>query len=147
MAIGPKFAGMGKVQHLFIKPAHKSPMESRREVVVSKYGLEGDVSNGSRSRQILLLEKETLAAFGVAPGALRENITTAGFTLAGLTPGSLIHIGPVTLAVTMDCGPCSQVEAVQPGLQAKIEGRRGTLARVVKEGRIVLGDEISVEKK
>jgi len=44
----------------------------------------------------------------------------------------------------MDCAPCDFINSVQPGLREKLRGRRGTLARVVADGTIRVGDPIGL---
>jgi MOSC domain-containing protein YiiM len=44
----------------------------------------------------------------------------------------------------MDCAPCGFVDSVQSGLRAKLQGRRGMLARVLEGGAIRLGDVVRV---
>ena len=64
----------GKIQNLYIKPKHGAPMEEVSEVAaVDGMGLNGDTSFGRSKRQVLLIEQETLAEFGLVPGQLREN--------------------------------------------------------------------------
>ena len=40
----------------------------------------------------------------------------------------------------------AQIEALRPGLQAAMQGRRGTLCRVVRGGLMKRGDEIVVSR-
>lgn len=136
----------GRVAALFLSPGHGERMQARAEVRARKdHGLEGDAhARPGGSRQVLLLEAETLAEFGLAPGELKENITTAGVSLAQLTAGSRLRLGEALLEVTLDCAPCAFVDAVQPGLQEKIRGRRGLLARVIAGGQIRVGDAIEI---
>ena len=120
-------------------------MEPQQEIEIIHHGIRGDANRGSHRRQILLLEEETLEAFDVQPGALRENIVTAGVTLAGLHRGSVIQVGEAVLEVTADCAPCSLVDDVRAGLKEQMRGRRGTLTRVVRGGQVKLGDPVSLD--
>lgn len=136
----------GRVVALFLSPRHGGRMQACDNVRAREdHGLEGDAhARTGGSRQVLLLEAETLAEFGVAPGELKENITTAGISLAGLRPGSRLELGEAVLEITMECAPCTFVDAVQPSLQEKIRGRRGLLARVIAAGRVRVGDAIEI---
>ena len=112
---------------------------------VADFGLEGDrhARAGSR-RQVLLVEKETLDALGLAPGIVRENITTQGANLMGLAPGRRLHLGrDVVLEITGTCDPCHRLDEVRDGLSQEIADRRGINARVVAGGSIRVGDSIA----
>ena len=121
-------------------------MESRSQVAArADLGLEGDAhSRPGSKRQVLLIESETLREFSVAPGALKENITTAGIPLAALGAGSRLRVGEVVLEITMACAPCAFVDSVQAGLRPRLQGRRGTLARVLEGGSVRVGDAVRV---
>ena len=102
-------------------------------------GLQGDVAYGKNRRQILLIEKETLEEFELEPGILRENGVTEGIVLAGLPAGTRVHVGEALLEVTMDCEPCPYLETIRVGLERAMDGRRGTLFKVIEGGPIHLG--------
>lgn len=135
-----------RVVALFAMPRHGQPMESRGQVAArADFGLEGDAhARPGSKRQVLLIESETLEEFSVAPGALKENITTAGIPLAALAPGSRLRVGDVLLEITMECAPCAFVDSVQAGLRTRLQGRRGTLARVLEGGSVRAGDAVRV---
>ena len=95
-----------------------------------------------RSRQILLLDRETLEAMQLTPGILRENITTDGLNVNSLAIGQQLRIGDARLEVTMVCTPCNQMGRIRPGLRKELWGRRGMLCRVLEGGIIRPGDPI-----
>ena len=135
----------GRIQNLYLKTAHKQPMKAVDTAQAKgSMGLVGDVSFGRSKRQVLLIEKETLDEFGLAPGEVRENVTVSGVTLSGLPAGSLLQLGEALLEVTGDCHPCQFLEDVRPGLQNDMDGRRGILARILEGGTIRVGDVISI---
>lgn len=135
-----------RVVAIFLSPRHGLPMKAYAEAQAKEnHGLEGDAhARPDSPRQVLLLEAEALQEFGVAPGALKENIVTEGIEVAGLRPGTRLRVGEALLEVTMDCAPCAFVDSVQAGLRERIRGRRGTLARVVQTGTVRLGDPVKV---
>ncbi len=111
---------------------------------VAGRGLAGDVSLGRQVRQVLLIEKETLDQYGLAPGQVRENIVVEGIRLAGLAPGVRVQLGQVMAEVTGDCAPCEDlIGAIRPGLVEEITGRRGTFVRVLEDGEVRVGDQVS----
>lgn len=137
-----------QVVSLQICPAHRSPMEMKQVLrAIEDLGLEGDrhASAGS-TRQVLLMDEETLAAFGLAPGAVKENITTRGIAFKTLTPGMRLRIGCVLLEITKSCTPCSRMDEIRPGLRTALEGQRGMLARVLEGGELQVGDAIIIER-
>jgi MOSC domain-containing protein YiiM len=78
----------------------------------------------------------------LAPGILRENITTDGINVNGLAPGQKLRVGEARLEVSAACGPCDLMEKIRPGLRRELYGRRGVLCRVVEGGIIRRGDTI-----
>jgi len=110
-------------------------------------GLEGCAhARPQGKRQVLLMDRETLDFFGLAPGIVRENVTTNGLDVNGLAIGQRLQIGEVELQASAVCDPCEQIEALRSGLQAAMQGRRGMLCRVVRGGLMKRGDEIVVRQ-
>jgi len=133
------------ITRLFLKPKHDQPMQAVLTATAeSNKGLAGDIHHGVKKRQVLFVEKETLDEFGLAPGQVRENVTVAGVKLAGLPAGTRLQVGDVIFEVTDDCAPCDYIESLRPGLRTAIEGRRGTLCRVLSGGEVKVGDEVRV---
>ena len=139
---------MSEILHLFQCLAHGEPMREFEEVsAVENKGFQDCIHGRSGStRQILLMDLETLEEFGIAPGRVRENITTRGITLETLPLGERLRAGEALLEVTKPCEPCHQMDEIRQGLQEALRGRRGLLCRVVESGRIRRGDRIEIEK-
>jgi len=135
---------MASVHNLFRAPKKHVPMEELREArILADFGLEGCAhAQPTSSRQILLLDRETLEAMELQPGILRENITTEGLNVNSLEIGQRLRMGKAMLEVTMVCTPCNQMERIRPGLRKELWGRRGMLCRVLEGGVIRLGDLI-----
>jgi len=135
-----------RVIALFVSPLKGQPMESRQEVLARvSHGFDGCAhARPGGSRQVLLLDSETLQEFSVAPGALKENITTVGLDIPGLASGTRLRLGEALLEITKLCTPCAFVDSVQPGLREKLQTRRGMLARVLEGGPIRVGDAIRI---
>jgi len=139
---------VSEVLHLFQCLAHGEPMrESDEALAVENKGFK-DCLHGRHgsNRQILLMDRETLEEFGIAPGRARENITTRGIVLETLLSGQRLRIGEALLQVTIPCTPCDQMDEIRQGLQEAMRGRRGVLCRVVEPGRIRRGDHIEIEE-
>jgi len=92
-----------------------------------------------RKRQVLLVDRETL---DLTPGIIRENITTDGLNVNSLQIGQLLRVAEARLEVSAVCTPCDPREAIRPGLQKELWGRRGMLCRVLEGGMIRRGDFI-----
>jgi len=95
-------------------------------------------------RQVLLIDVETLQEFGLAPGMVRENLTTVGLPLREIRPGQTLRVGAALLQMTLECEPCFRMDEIREGLQAELQGRRGILCRVIEGGTIHAGDSIEV---
>ena len=131
---------------------HKEPMNVVQTVkMIEDYGIEGDRHAGrggqENSRQVLLMDRETLDEFDLSDGEVRENVTTSGIDITKLEQGQRLSVGDVELEITEDCAPCSRIEEIRPGLQEQLEGRRGVLARVLQTGSVSVGDGIGVLAK
>lgn len=93
-------------------------------------------------RQVLLMDMETLEAMYLAPGMIRENITTEGLDVNGLAPGQILVASDVEIEVSAVCEPCELMEKIRTGLMDELRGRRGMLCRVRRGGILKRGDRI-----
>lgn len=141
-----------RVVALYLKRAHRGPMDPVREATaVVGQGLEGSVGR-SRRRQVTLLELEnwqrSTAQVGsdADPSRRRANVVVSGIALAR-TRGRVLRIGDVRLAVGGELTPCERIDDVQPGLQAALrpDWRAGVFAQVLTGGVIRAGDAIEWE--
>mgnify|MGYP001362430558 CR=1 FL=1 len=136
-----------RVVSVQIAPAYRAPMEFLGAAEVrANWGLVGDHhARPDSSRQVLLVEAETLERLGLKPGDVRENLTVQGLDLIALGGGSRLRVGDeVELEITKYCAPCGRLEEIRPGLIREIAGRRGMLARVVQGGTVKPGDAVTV---
>ena len=114
---------------------------------ISGMGLEGDRSCSTENvRQVLFMDKETLDRMELAPGQIKENITTQGLDLTQAKAGQVFLLGEdVTMEVVGECEPCSKMDAIKPGLREELDGRRGMLAKVINGGAFKVGDTVRIE--
>ena len=136
---------MAKILHIFRAPKKRLPMEEIEEAqVITNVGLDGcaHARPGGGPRQVLLVDRETLEAMELAPGIVRENITTDGIDVNSLAQNQELRIGEVRMEVSEICHPCDQLEKIRPGLRREMRGRRGMLCRVLEGGMIRRGDTI-----
>ena len=142
--------------------------------LVADWGVQGDAHGGvtvqhrsrvakdptkANLRQVHLLPCELFEAlrvrgFVVAPGAMGENITTAGVELLALPADAELHLGAAAvLRVTGLRNPCRQIDDFQRGLMAAVLDRAadgalirkaGVMAVVVRGGVVAAGDTVRV---
>jgi MOSC domain-containing protein YiiM len=137
---------MPEVKHLFLCKIHRFPMEEVEEALaIYEQGLKGCIhGRKGSSRQISLMDCETLARFGLAPGVVKENITTVGMDFQVLATGMRLRIGGALLEISGPCHPCARMDDIRKGLRQELKGQRGWLCRVVEQGTIRRGDAIEV---
>jgi MOSC domain-containing protein YiiM len=134
---------MAELVGIWRSPKRREPMEPLESTrVFENEGVEGCAHRRGGKRNVLFVAVEDLEALGVAPGAVKENFTVRGATVMKWPVGQRLAIGDAEFEVSMICDPCELMETIRPGLQAEIDGRRGMLARVLKTGRVSLGDEV-----
>ena len=144
------FSSIGNIVSLQLCSGYRKPMNMVEEVeAVTNFGLKNDKhAITDSSRQVLLIEKETLDTLKLSPGKVKENITTIGISLMKLQYGDRLRVGnDVVFEITKACSPCSRMEEIRPGLLKEIDGKRGMLARVIYGGTIRRGDTIQLEPK
>ena len=139
---------MAHVSNLFVAVERRRAMKAVDEVTaVADGGFEGCIhGRPGGKRQLLLVDSETLAEFGLSAGLVRENITTEGLNAADLKPGQQLVVGGAVLEVTMRCEPCFRMDEIRMGLQEALKNRRGMLCRVIQGGRISCGDAVEVRE-
>jgi len=137
---------VGRVTNLQICAARHAPMQQKQTLrAVADLGLEGDLhAKQGSTRQVLFMDEETLAAFGLSAGRVRENITTRGIELKTLAAGTRLRVGGAVFEITKSCTPCDFIDDIKPGLRAAMQGQRGMLARVIEGGEMRVGDAIEV---
>jgi len=106
-------------------------------------GLDGDRSRRP-TRTVLLMEQEVLDRFGLAAGAVREQVTVRGIVLADLAAASRLRVGTAVLEAGGMCAPCERMNEIQPGLRTELQGRRGRFFRIVEAGGFAVGDAITI---
>jgi MOSC domain-containing protein YiiM len=137
---------MAEVQHLFVCLVHRFPMKELAEAEASENkGFKGCIHGRPDSkRQVLLMDRETLDKFELAPGVVKENVTVVGLDFQKLGIGQRLKIGESLLELTTPCDPCPRMDEIRMGLQEELRGQRGWLCRVVEAGKIRKGDAVTV---
>lgn len=164
MNTNPSPALRGRVASLHLHPAEPGkPLQNVEAIeVVEAKGILGEpryfgrvsrTSGEPSPRQITLIEREQIAehasALGletIPPGAVRSNIETVDLRLVELV-GHQIEIGEAMLLLYAPRDPCEKMDAICQGLrELMMNHRQGVLARVVRSGKIRVGDAIIARK-
>lgn len=124
----------------------KRPVPS---VEVNLQGIVGDAHAGDHHRQISLLAHESIKRFEsilgreIAPGEFAENITTLGLDLLSLKIGEKIQLGEVIMELTQIGKECHGTGcAIFTQVGKCVMPKEGIFCRVVRGGKIFVGDEI-----
>ena len=148
MSIGEQ----GTIVSIYLCTGHRDPMKSVDSAeMTAGFGIEGDrhaVSEGVRTaRQVLLMDEETLAKFGLNSGDVRENITTSGIDMHSIEAGQRVALGDsAVVEITGFCTPCARMDEIRDGLRVELEEQRGMLATVIEGGPIAVGDSVKAQE-
>lgn len=146
----------GKVEWMSIRPERRSPVQPVTEVVISESsGLEGDHygAKGGK-RQVTLIQAEHLDAVAsilkkdkIDPGLTRRNIVISGINLLAFADQQF-QIGEAILEMTGLCHPCTRMEEYfGPGGYNAMRGHGGITARVIRGGKVKVGDVVKLSLK
>jgi MOSC domain-containing protein YiiM len=130
------------------KGMRKKPV--RTAEIVTEYGIKGDAHASSTwHRQISLLALESIKkmqdrGLKVNPGDFAENITTEGIDLIALPIGTQMKIGDVEAEVSQIGKECHTRCAIYYLAGDCVMPKEGIFVKVLKGGKIEVGDEISV---
>ena len=157
---------MGKVLQINTKAKKEKevglPKFSVNSVVVSESGMQGDFNNYRHGHlkntpdqallvmPIEMIKKLNEEGWPIKAGDIGENITTEGIPYNEFQPDSVFKAGEVEFQITYACTPCNNLEYLPYVGKDKgnefiktMVDRRGWYAKVLKEGKIKVGDGIS----
>lgn len=142
---------MGKILSVNIsarKTEKKHNIETCR--AICNFGLENDAHGGMELRQISLLAAESIEkvrqkGLNVKYGDFAENLTTEGIELYSLPLGTRLKVGrDVLLEVTQIGKVCPKPCAIFYAVGDCVMPKEGIFTRVLTEGQITIGDEITI---
>lgn len=142
----------GRVEAIWIKPAHGRPMKVVEEAsLVEDRGIEGNADQGGW-RQVTVIEKEVFEDLqeslspDVDPAMRRANLLVRGVRLED-TRGQTLRVGPCAILIRGETRPCALMDQALPGLREALSSRwgGGAFGKIVRGGTIRVGDEVRLE--
>ena len=131
------------------KGTRKRVVQSAR--LVENHGIQGDAHAGDWHRQVSFLAAESIdtarrRGLDVTFGDFAENIATTGIDWKNIPVGTRVRLGSEALVEITQIGKeCHTRCAIYYKAGDCIMPREGVFARVLKEGKIKCGDQISIE--
>jgi MOSC domain-containing protein YiiM len=128
-------------------------MQTKVETMVSKVaGVENDFRGkpGKRQVTVLSLEQWQLACeelHTTLPWTVRRaNLLVDGVIFDSSMTGKQIKIGQLILLITGETDPCPKMDAQHQGLTKALtpDWRGGVCCRVIADGRVKVGDQLSI---
>ncbi len=161
-----QFAQAGLLQAIYCRPARGvMAVQSDHATAITGRGLQGDRSASTVSqnplgsnRQVTLIQAEHIAVISalmnkpIDPAILRRNLVVSGLNLLAaksLFKDQPLHlmIGEVILEITGACEPCSKMEtSLGMGAYNAMRGHGGVTAKIIKGGKLKVGDFVICEK-
>jgi|SRR5664279_1329400 len=153
-ALFDNFIREGEITWIGIRTKAHEPMTILEETYANIGGLTNDRANKSNpdsKRQVTLIQYEHLnaaAAFlgkeNIDPALVRRNIVVKGINLNALK-SKQFRLGEAVLEMTGFCHPCNRMEEnLGNGGYNAMRGHGGITCRVIKEGKIKVGDAVTV---
>ena len=138
---------MGKIRAVCISREKGTPKENVGSgMLVEGFGLEGDAHGGNWHRQVSLLSGDKIDEFRkkiwVEYGAFGENLVVDGLDFRNLPVGSRFGTGDAVLEITQIGKECHSDCIIRQKTGDCIMPREGVFARVLKGGKVSVGDEL-----
>ncbi len=146
---------MAKLIGIALKLTKYAPMHTIDQAFISlDKGVENDYRGKPSARQVTIMshkvwqEVNSELAMALPWTTRRANLLVDELDLEN-TKGKIITIGDVELLITQETDPCERMQQVADGLfeALKVHWRGGVCCRVVREGRVELGDEVLLSDK
>jgi MOSC domain-containing protein YiiM len=142
----------GRLDAIWLKRAHRGTMDEVTEATAAAgQGLVGSVGRSSR-RQVTIIERERWESYqralgqNIPPSGRRANLMVSGIPLAR-TPGRVLRVGAVRLAIGGETTPCERMDEVASGLRDLMRPNwgGGVFAQILNDGIVAVGDAVFFE--
>lgn len=145
-----RFPRPGRIEAILLRPKRRADPVEVEAAELTERGLEGDHASAGK-RALTLIQSEHLPAISAlagreaTPALLRRNLVVSGINLGALR-GMRLRIGHgAEVEITGPCAPCSRMEeALGEGGYNAVRGHGGWCAWVLRPGRLLLGDAVTV---
>lgn len=143
----------GRLQWIGLRPQRREAVQPvENTYAIADLGLEGDrrcQGTPGSARQVTLINAEHIDVVArllgrptIDPALLRRNLVISGVNLHALRHQQF-RIGEAVFLATAQCHPCSRMDEVLGlGGQAAMLGHGGLCAKILKSGKIRVGDEV-----
>lgn len=141
---------IGKVIAVCISPEKGTQKRNiGKGIFIEDFGIQGDAHAGKWHRQVSLLSHDKIDAFRargaeVQDGAFGENLVVEGIDFRVLPVGTRLYCSDVILEMTQIGKECHHGCEIFQKMGDCIMPREGVFARVIRGGRIRVGDEMKV---
>ncbi|HIZ81078.1 MAG TPA: MOSC domain-containing protein [Candidatus Mediterraneibacter pullistercoris] len=121
----------------------------KEALFIEDFGIQGDAHAGKWHRQVSLLSYDRIEEFRargaeVEDGAFGENLVVSGIDFRSLPVGTRLRCGGVVLEMTQIGKECHHGCQIFQKMGECIMPREGVFARVIRGGKIRVGDEMQV---
>jgi len=119
-------------------------------VLIENFGIENDAHAGDWHRQVSLLCYDRVEEFrargaDVSDGAFGENILVEGIDFKTLPVGTVFRCGDAVLELTQVGKQCHSHCVIYHKVGDCIMPREGVFTKVIRGGRISVGDELEIQ--
>jgi len=144
---------MNAIQSIIIRPEKRGEPKHIQEVNIRTGGIEGDhYAKPEGHRQVTLVAADALATVaatvgfhGDAHAACRRNICVDSFPDGDLVGKQIAFGNDVVVEITCYCNPCNRMnENFGDGAVDAFEKKAGWGARIIREGKIKVGDPFQI---
>jgi MOSC domain-containing protein YiiM len=142
---------MGSVIAVCISEKRGTQKKNIKEaVLIENFGIENDAHAGDWHRQVSLLSYDRVEEFrakgaDVDDGAFGENILVEGIDFKTLPVGTFFRCGDVVLELTQVGKQCHSHCEIYHKVGDCIMPREGVFTKVIKGGKISVGDELLIK--